>query len=89
MSSGPVLVIEDHADTRRMVEEFLRFEGIAALGAENGVEGLLALQAHRPSLILLDLSMPIMDGWRFRHEQLRLSEAGLAGRSCRRPQRPE
>ena len=78
MNSGPVLVIEDHADTRRMVEEYLRFEGIAAVGAENGQEGLAALREHRPSLILLDLSMPVMDGWRFRYEQQRLSEPSLA-----------
>ncbi|MGH8639539.1 MAG: response regulator [Burkholderiales bacterium] len=78
MNGGPVLVIEDHADTRRMVEEYLRFEGIPAVGAENGLEGLAALREHRPSLILLDLSMPVMDGWRFRHEQQRLPEAYLA-----------
>jgi len=61
-----------------MVEEVLVFEGFAVRGASNGREGLDALREHRPCLILLDLSMPVMDGWRFREEQLRLPDAGLA-----------
>jgi DNA-binding NtrC family response regulator len=39
MSARPVLVIEDHADTRRMVEEYLRFEGFAAIGARTAETG--------------------------------------------------
>src|SRR5687768_10295039 len=74
----PVLVIEDHADTRHMVQEYLQCQGIATVGAENGLAGLGALREHRPSLILLDLSMPVMDGWHFRAEQQRLAEAALA-----------
>lgn len=73
-----MLVIEDHADTRRMVQEYLRFEGIPTVGAENGLEGLAGLREHRPSLILLDLSMPVMDGWQFRYEQQQLSDTNLA-----------
>ena|SRR3989442_12762271 len=79
MPPRPVLVIEDHADTRHMVEEYLTFEGIPTIGAENGLEGLAALREDRPSVILLDLSMPVMDGWRFRHEQQRLPDRDLAG----------
>lgn len=79
MPPRPVLVIEDHADTRHMVEEYLTFEGIPTIGAENGLEGLAALRDDRPSVILLDLSMPVMDGWRFRHEQQRLPDRDLAG----------
>lgn len=61
-----------------MIEEFLTFSGMPVVGAENGKEGLQALQKHRPCLIFLDLSMPVMDGWRFREEQKRLSEKTLA-----------
>jgi DNA-binding response OmpR family regulator len=75
---GPVLVVEDHADTRHMVEEFLQFQGIPTVGAENGLAGLGALRDHRPSLVLLDLTMPVMDGWRFRQEQQQLAEVTLA-----------
>ena len=71
----PVLVIEDHADTRHMVEEYLQLHGFATVSAENGLDGLGKLREHRPSLILLDLSMPVMDGWRFREEQRRLTDA--------------
>jgi CheY-like chemotaxis protein len=62
-----------------MVEEYLRFQGIPVVGAENGLQGLTALRENEPILILLDLSMPVMDGWRFRQEQQRLPERGLAG----------
>jgi CheY-like chemotaxis protein len=75
---GPVLVVEDHADTRHMVEQYLQFQGIPTVGAENGLAGLGALREHRPSLVLLDLSMPVMDGWRFRQEQQGMAEQTLA-----------
>ena len=71
----PVLVIEDHADTRHMVEEYLQIHGFATVTAENGLDGLGKLREHRPSLILLDLTMPVMDGWRFCEEQQRLTGA--------------
>jgi CheY-like chemotaxis protein len=77
-SRGPVLVIDDHSDTRRMLEEFLQLEGIETVAARNGLEGLQKLREAKPSVILLDLSMPVMDGWRFREEQQRLAEHRLA-----------
>ena len=79
MPDRPVLVVEDHEDTRHMVEAFLRINGIPVVGAENGLTGLAALQQHRPCVVLLDLSMPVMDGWRFREEQQRLPDDSLAG----------
>jgi CheY-like chemotaxis protein len=78
MTLKSVLVIEDHTDTRHMVEDYLRFSGIPTLCAENGLAGLTALHEGRPALVLLDLSMPIMDGWRFREEQRRLPDVGLS-----------
>lgn len=62
-----------------MVEEYLRFHGIEVVGAENGLIALQALREHRPCVILLDLSMPVMDGWRFRQEQKQLPDGELAG----------
>jgi CheY-like chemotaxis protein len=76
--AGLVLVVEDHDDTRHMVEEFLRMQGIPAVGANNGLTGLAALRQHRPCVVLLDLSMPVMDGWGFREEQQRLPDGTLA-----------
>src|SRR5687767_9852673 len=79
MGSRVVLVVEDHADTRHMVEEFLRIHEIAVVTADNGLTALAALHEHRPCVVLLDLSMPVMDGWRFREHQRRLSDGELAG----------
>ena len=79
MSARLVLVVEDHSDTRHMVEEYLSFHGIPAVSAENGLTGLAKLREHRPCVVLLDLSMPVMDGWRFRQEQQRLPDGELAG----------
>jgi CheY-like chemotaxis protein len=79
MATGLVLVIEDHDDTRHMVEEYLTWEGVRVVAAENGLTGLAALQQHRPCVVLLDLTMPVMDGWQFRNEQQRLDDAALAG----------
>jgi CheY-like chemotaxis protein len=78
MEPRPVLLIEDHADTRHMVETYLTLEGVRTVTAENGLAGLDALRNSRPAVILLDLSMPVMDGWGFRHAQQRLSDAALA-----------
>jgi CheY-like chemotaxis protein len=77
-AARPVLVIEDHSDTRHMVEEFLCSSGIPVVGASNGAEGLARLRDSHPCVILLDLTMPVMDGWRFRQEQVGLSERSLA-----------
>src|SRR5437870_1603493 len=61
-----VLVVEDQIDMLQMLVEFLREEGFGAVGAVNGDVALAVLGARlRPSLILLDLRMPAMDGWEF------------------------
>ena len=73
----PVLVVEDHDDTRQMVQDFLDAHGFQTVGAPNGAVGLTVLKHSRPCLILLDLTMPVMDGWRFREEQSRLTDRQL------------
>ena len=77
-STRPVLVVEDNEDTREMVREILAIAGFSSVGAANGREGLDALKRHHPCLILLDLSMPVMNGWQFRARQLDLPEPDLA-----------
>jgi len=66
-----VLVIDDDRAVRESVEELLRESGFEVRTAGNGFEALELLgQGLRPSVILLDLVMPTMDGWDFRQAQL-------------------
>ena len=65
-----VLVVEDHADLREMLAVLLECEGFRVRTAANGVEALARLGESRPSLILLDLMMPVMNGDQFRECQL-------------------
>ncbi len=58
----PVLVVEDHDDTRYMVEMFLLQDGYDVVCASNGAEALEFVAKARPCLILLDVNMPVMDG---------------------------
>jgi CheY-like chemotaxis protein len=62
-----VLVIDDDGDIREGIIGLLEDEGFEVIGAHNGLEALnfLADSPRTPSLILLDLMMPILDGWTF------------------------
>jgi CheY-like chemotaxis protein len=62
-----ILVVEDNADQREVLSELLALNGYRVSSAENGKEALEQLDTTLmpPALILLDLSMPIMDGWAF------------------------
>ena len=66
-----VYVIEDDGDLRRTLGEALEAQGYDVVAAANGAEALAALRsdAVRPCLILLDLMMPVMNGYEFRKEQ--------------------
>ena len=65
-----VLVVEDHADLREMLAVMLESEGFRVQVAQNGREALECLRRSRPSVILLDLMMPVMTGDEFRAHQL-------------------
>jgi CheY-like chemotaxis protein len=58
-------VVEDHADLREMLALLLEAEGYEVETANNGAEALDALEHTRPAVILLDLMMPVMNGWEF------------------------
>jgi CheY-like chemotaxis protein len=64
-----VLVIEDEPDIREAIADALASEGYEVSQARDGAEGLREAHAHRPDLILLDLMMPVMNGWQFRAAQ--------------------
>jgi CheY-like chemotaxis protein/predicted transcriptional regulator len=64
-----VMIVDDDASVREDYGELLREEGYQVLTAANGREALDQLEAvSKPSLILLDLKMPVMDGWKFHRE---------------------
>lgn len=60
-----VLVVEDEAYLCDLVADVLEAEGHKARTASNGQEALQRVQDRKPQLILLDLMMPVMDGWEF------------------------
>jgi two-component system chemotaxis response regulator CheY len=68
---GRVLVVEDEDTIGQVVVDALADEGYEVRRARNGREALELLQGWLPRLILLDLMMPVMDGWAFRAEQRR------------------
>jgi CheY-like chemotaxis protein len=72
-SSPDVLVIDDDADIRYALVGALKEQGYRAISAANGLEALEVLRTlpTPPSVILLDLMMPVMNGWEFRAEQQR------------------
>lgn len=66
---GLVLIVEDMPGSRWMVEELLGRAGFDTFSVKNGAEALYYLESkRRPNLIVLDLSMPVMDGWEFLHQ---------------------
>jgi CheY-like chemotaxis protein len=60
-----VLVIDDDEDVRWALLELLQLLGFVAIGASNGAQGLRLALERPPKAILLDLRMPVMDGWQF------------------------
>jgi CheY-like chemotaxis protein len=67
-----ILIVEDDRDLAQLVAEVLESAGYRTIIAANGRAALDHLQTNHPDLILLDMMMPIMDGWGFREEQRKL-----------------
>jgi CheY-like chemotaxis protein len=65
-----VLIVEDDEDLREMMAQMLTLEGFETVAVSNGREALEYLhESEKPDVILLDLMMPVMDGWEFRRQQ--------------------
>lgn len=64
-----VLVVDDEIDIREAVAEVLAEEGYEVFAAGDGAEALRKARSFHPSLVLLDLMMPGMNGWEFRAAQ--------------------
>ena len=66
-----VLVVDDEPGIRATVSAMLEIEGYAVAEAMNGAEALASVESDPPDLILLDMRMPVLDGWGFAAEMRR------------------
>jgi two-component system, cell cycle response regulator DivK len=58
-----ILVVDDYADNREMYSAYLRFQGLDVVEAANGTEALEHAFERSPDLVVMDLSLPGVDGW--------------------------
>jgi two-component system cell cycle response regulator DivK len=58
-----ILVVEDQADNRRILRDLLVNAGYELIEAESGEEAITAVAARRPDLILMDIQLPVIDGY--------------------------
>jgi two-component system cell cycle response regulator DivK len=61
--SKRILIVEDQEDNRQILRDLLTSAGFDMIEAENGVDGVAAAVSERPDLILMDIQLPIMDGY--------------------------
>jgi two-component system chemotaxis response regulator CheY len=66
-----ILIVEDEPSIRTLLSDMLRDEGYAVITAANGAEALELSRNFAPDIVLLDLWLPIMDGWAFLRERQR------------------
>lgn len=58
-----IIIVEDNKDYSFILQTSFKKEGFSIVVAKNGEEGLALIEKEKPDLILLDLQMPVMDGW--------------------------
>jgi two-component system cell cycle response regulator DivK len=63
VTSRRILVVEDQEDNRRILRDLLTSAGYEIIQAENGEEALAAAARERPDLILMDIQLPVLDGY--------------------------
>jgi CheY-like chemotaxis protein len=73
-----VLVVDDEPELRRLTESILVWRGYQVVVAAHGQEAMQRLREYCPDLIVLDLNMPVMDGWQFCLERELLADRTLA-----------
>ncbi|MDH4113793.1 MAG: response regulator [Actinomycetota bacterium] len=69
-----VLVVDDEPQVVWVLQFSLEAEGYTTYAANNGVEALAEISEHRPTMMVLDIMMPTMDGWAVLEEMLKLPE---------------
>ena len=65
-----ILVVDDDRDNREMFATLLATHGYRVALATNGAEALAVMRQQVPCAVLLDVQMPVMDGWEFRRQQV-------------------
>jgi len=65
VANNSILVVDDDAAIRDLVADALKDEGYRVETASNGAEAIEVVEHARPSLVLLDMRMPVLDGWGF------------------------
>ncbi len=63
-----VLVVDDEPEIRHILASYLGVEGYQVTTAADGAEALACIERDSPSLVVLDMRMPVMDGWDFARE---------------------
>jgi CheY-like chemotaxis protein len=66
-----VLIVEDDAEVCGLINFLLTANGYETMCAGNGYQALEQMRTRTPCIVLLDIHMPVMDGWEFRKQQLR------------------
>jgi two-component system cell cycle response regulator DivK len=63
MTQATVLIVDDFEDNRTMYAEFLKFSGYQVVEAANGLEAIQMATVCAPDIVIMDLSLPVLDGW--------------------------
>jgi two-component system cell cycle response regulator DivK len=82
--SKRILVVEDQPDSRQIIRDMLAGTDYEITEAGNGEEALTAIEKQRPDLILMDIQLPIMDGYTATN-QIKANPALRSTRSSRSP----
>jgi two-component system cell cycle response regulator DivK len=61
--SKRILIVDDQEDNRQILRDLLASAGYELIEAEDGEQALIAAAAHQPDLILMDIQMPVLDGY--------------------------
>jgi two-component system cell cycle response regulator DivK len=62
--SKRILVVEDQEDLRAILRDFLSASGYTVIEAVDGAESVAKAASERPDLVLMDIQLPVLDGWR-------------------------
>ena len=63
MNNRRILVVEDNRDNMTLITDILEASDFTVISADDGQEGVSLAASEQPNLILMDLSLPILDGW--------------------------